>query len=119
MVLHRIRETKYPIGFVPLHPPYRLPTHAILLPVDPDTLDGSEQQADEGKTMPAIPYLLIQAVSPTTHMRVLKLARARGKSVSETARDLLSHQLSLDSWMTPDRSKVAAARKAKIKVRRI
>jgi hypothetical protein len=69
--------------------------------------------------MPTIPYLLIQDVSPTTHMRVLKLARVRAKSVSDTARELLSHQLSLDSWMTSDRSKVAAARKAKIKVRRI
>jgi hypothetical protein len=69
--------------------------------------------------MPTIPYLLIQDVSPTTHMRILKLARARRKSVSDTARELLSHQLSLDSWMTPDHSKVAAARKAKIKVRRI
>jgi hypothetical protein len=69
--------------------------------------------------MPRIPYFLIRDVSPTTHMRVLKLARARGKSVSDTARELLSHQLSLDSWMTPDRCKAAAARKAKIKVRRI
>jgi hypothetical protein len=77
------------------------------------------QQADEGKTMPTIPYLLIQDVSPTTHIRVLKLARARGKSVSDTALELLSHQLSLDSWVTPDRPKVAAARKAKIEVRRI
>ena len=77
------------------------------------------QRADEEKTMPRIPYFLIRDVSPTTHMRVLRLARARRKSVSEIARDLLSHQLSLDSWMTPDRSKVAAARKAKITVRRI
>jgi hypothetical protein len=69
--------------------------------------------------MPRIPYFLIRDVSPTTHMRVLKLVRARGKSVSDTARELLRHQLSLDSWMTPDRCKVAAARKAKITVRRI
>ena len=69
--------------------------------------------------MPRIPYFFIRDVSPTTPMRVLKLAGARGKSVSDTARDLLSHQLSLDFRMTPDRCKVAAARKAKIEVRRI
>ena len=68
--------------------------------------------------MPTIPYLLIQDVSPTTHMRVLKLARVRRKSVSDTAHELLSHQLSLESSI-PDRPKTAAARKAKITVRRI
>jgi hypothetical protein len=35
------------------------------------------------------PYFWIHDVDPQTHMRVLKLARARKKSVSETARDLL------------------------------
>ncbi len=36
-----------------------------------------------------VPYFWIHDVDPQTHMRVLKLARARKKSVSETARDLL------------------------------
>jgi hypothetical protein len=69
--------------------------------------------------MPDIPYFLIRGVDPATHIRILRLARARRKSVSDVACELLSRQMSLETWMTPDRSKVAAARRTKIKARRI
>ena len=70
--------------------------------------------------MPTIPYLLIRNVDPTTYNRVRKLARARRESLSDTARDLLDRHLSQEAWKDPaNRSKIAAVRKAKIKVRRI
>ncbi len=70
--------------------------------------------------MPSIPYLLIRNVDPSTYNRVRKLARARRKSLSDTARSLLHRHLSQEAWKdAADQSKVAAARKAKLEVRRI
>ena len=70
--------------------------------------------------MSTIPYLLIRNVDPTTYNRVRKMAKARRKSLSDTARDLLHRHFVQEAWKdAADQSTSAAARKAKIKVRRI
>lgn len=69
--------------------------------------------------MPSVPYFWIRDVDPQTYIDVLKLARKRKKSVSETARDLLDRYVKTDGSDFTKKSRIAAARKAKIKVRRI
>jgi len=69
--------------------------------------------------MPSVPYLWIRDIDPQTYIDVLKLARKRKKSVSETARELLDRYLKTDSSDFTKKSPVAAARKTKIKMRRI
>lgn len=64
--------------------------------------------------MPA-PYLWIRDVDPQTHMRMLKLARARRKSLSETARHLINRYLTMDELPSTKETRI----KAKIKVQRI
>ncbi len=70
--------------------------------------------------MPTIPYLLIPDVDPATYLRLQKLAKARRKSLSDIARELLHRHLREEARKdNADRSMIAAARKAKVKVRRI
>jgi hypothetical protein len=61
-----------------------------------------------------VQYLWIRDVDPHTYMRVLRLARARRESVSETARHLLNRYLGMDDPASPKAHRV----KAKIKVKR-
>jgi hypothetical protein len=67
--------------------------------------------------MPSAPYLWIRDIDPQTYIDVLKLARKRKKSVSETARKLLDRYVKTDNSGFTKKSRVAAARKTKIKVR--
>ena len=70
--------------------------------------------------MARIPYLLIRNVDPQTYKRLRKLAKAHRKSLAETTSALLHQhfcQQTLDA--TADETMIAAARKAKIKVRRV
>lgn len=69
--------------------------------------------------VPTIPYLLIRGVDPQTYNRVRKLAAAQRKSISDTARNLLSQHLKVESFRSARDAKTAPARKAKVKVRRI
>lgn len=66
-----------------------------------------------------MPYLLIRNVDPQTHVRLLKLARARQTSLAEIARDLLGRHLWAQSLRSTKEPRIAAARKTKLKVRRI
>lgn len=69
--------------------------------------------------MPSIPYLLIRDVDPAVYMRFQKLAKARRKSLSDVAREhILRHLRELDRKDDTGRS-LLAARKPKIKVKRI
>ena len=68
--------------------------------------------------MPSVPYLWIRDIDPQTYIDVLKLARKRKKSVSETARELLDRYVKTDSSDFTEKSRVAATRRGKIKVRR-
>jgi hypothetical protein len=56
-------------------------------------------------------YFWIRDVDPQTYMRVLKLARARRKSVPETARELLYRYLGMHHPSPANKFRIAAARK--------
>lgn len=68
--------------------------------------------------MPSVPYFWIRDIDPQTYIDVLKLARKHKKSVSETAWVLMDRHVKTDGSDFTKKSRVAAARKAKIKVRR-
>ncbi len=69
--------------------------------------------------MPTIPYLWVRDVDPATYMRLQKMAKARGLSLSDIAREHL-HRYARELAQNDDTGRsVLAARKPKIKVRRI
>jgi hypothetical protein len=69
--------------------------------------------------MPTIPYLLISDVDPATYIWLQKLARTRRKSVSDIARELLLRHLREEASKDNAGRSMLAARKPRIKVRRI
>jgi len=67
-----------------------------------------------------VPYFWIRDVNPLTHMRLLRLARQRRKSIYDVAQELLFEYTDREQIFDfRERTAFAAARKAKVKVRRI
>ena len=67
-----------------------------------------------------VPYFWIRDINPLTHMRLLRLARRRRQSIYDVARELLFEHAGREQIFDfRERTALAAARKAKVKVRRI
>ena len=67
-----------------------------------------------------VPYFWIRDVNPLTHMRLLRLARQRRRSIYDVARELLVECADREQIFDfRQRTALAAARKAKVKVRKI